>query len=1207
MPIESIRKELVKIGQLMNFWQAELWAVMWGAIAAGILWMAGLSDFFFHVGSVMRFVLWFITMSACSVGLWRIWRALTTRRTAEAIAARVEQVFPELDNRLINVVQFAGLHAQDHMIARYIKEGVPNWRVVKVKQLKDRETHKRAYIALGVAAVLVAAPFCWMSESWTNALARIINPFSSRPASILAHIETVSPGDTNVIIGSPVTITMSVAGKAGQPVSLEIMPSDDKATSVRLGQLVGKGSEEFSFRLPKVAANVDYRARAGDSTSSKFRITAVTPLALTRLDVTVTPNMESGMAIRKLNGLTDPVVIPAGADVTLTLVGNRPLLRGYVAVGSASSVTLAKTSDGKALAGTVRIGAAGTLLITGFAENDEKLTSNLKVQLEPDRPPVIRIISPKGRTTLPVGGTPAIQFEATDDFGLTKLAIEQLTPEALAAIESGKPVDAPSKIMQEWAGENARTFTKSWNGENEPLKNHQTIAFRVVACDNFNVGSGEPHRIASSPIIFQTAGAQDVNEAIAKAASEAQATMGHLIDMQTKNLARTRELGETTKTARADQWGDVQDVQKEIRRITGMLLADPKKPLGMLQEKIMSIYNDQMQQVIGVIGGIANADEQAKGGLCGKAVAMEDWILRVLTAVEKVLPQAEKDRRITDLISAMELLVRGQRDVTAATKEAVSKSITTNATLSRRQDKLAGDCDQFGDLAKAEAANIKGSDASFSEVVTKVCNELKTRKVSADMLKAAEQLDDKAPDKALPFQERALNNLAELMAMLNAWRVEKAEKAQEMNVEEMKGISMRLDKLVGMQRKVVASMRAMKANEDVTTGKDAEEQMDELKKKQENIQEAMLKVATDLHIFPPSDVGNEVCKELVTKYQKIEQEKGSEHAKTMETGLQKEDFILKDMEKVAERVKDGKVTMENKPDTIRRLTENFDQQEFKQMAMVPLQDKMEDLIGDLLKQDEEQEEKTQHSATNQAVKDNVNDGPLLEGEWSNYSNKGKSGNTKPKHNEQSGRSTVGRQGQSNGETGAGAGKINKGDDNIEKRMTQDSAQSGDLGKIDDSEAKAKATGGGKLSGSADEFGMAGAGPRRDAKAPGSDAGLQAMLRRKAEALYAEASLLHVRTGALDEAIRHLRTAEDAARAGRPISEIKEHQRLAQQALRKTQADLEGSVTVQSGEANGQKSDRPAPEQKMSGTVDEAPENYQGMVSDYYKSIGGAPH
>ena len=91
---------------------------------------------------------------------------------------------------------------------------------------------------------------------------------------------------------------------------------------------------------------------------------------------------------------------------------------------------------------------------------------------------------------------------------------------------------------------------------------------------------------------------------------------------------------------------------------------------------------------------------------------------------------------------------------------------------------------------------------------------------------------------------------------------------------------------------------------------------------------------------------------------------------------------------------------------------------------------------------------------------------------------GKSGNQTPDHKEQDGRSNVGRQGMSTGETAAGSGTIGKGDENIEARRTEDPTQSG---KVDlAGEADTKATGGGKLgSGKADAMGMGGGASRMD--------------------------------------------------------------------------------------------------------------------------------
>jgi len=60
--------------------------------------------------------------------------------------------------------------------------------------------------------------------------------------------------------------------------------------------------------------------------------------------------------------------------------------------------------------------------------------------------------------------------------------------------------------------------------------------------------------------------------------------------------------------------------------------------------------------------------------------------------------------------------------------------------------------------------------------------------------------------------------------------------------------------------------------------------------------------------------------------------------------------------------------------------------------------------------------------------------------------------------------------------------------------------------------------------------------------------------------------------------------------------------LASEALKKSQAELQGGMTIQSIDADGTgKASTP----EVSGAADEAPAAYQQMVSDYYKSINGA--
>ena len=267
------------------------------------------------------------------------------------------------------------------------------------------------------------------------------------------------------------------------------------------------------------------------------------------------------------------------------------------------------------------------------------------------------------------------------------------------------------------------------------------------------------------------------------------------------------------------------------------------------------------------------------------------------------------------------------------------------------------------------------------------------------------------------------------------------------------------------------------------------------------------------------------------------------------------------------------------------------------IAKLPMPSELQDLVGDLLKQEQKEKDKSDDSATNQGSPDLGAGWNVAEGETTSYSGKGKSGNETPDHKEQDGRSLVGRQGMSDGESVAGSGKIREGDNNIEKRRTQDSPQSGQV--QEEGHSEAKATGGGKLSGYASEMGMAGTGPRRDAQMAGSELGMQAMLRRQAEALYAKASLMHIRTGALDEAIDNMRRAEDAMAGGNRIQQVREFQKRSIIALRKTQAELGGGVM---SESIGLEPGKAPDAGKMAGAADEAPSNYRDLVAEYFKSL-----
>ena len=203
-----------------------------------------------------------------------------------------------------------------------------------------------------------------------------------------------------------------------------------------------------------------------------------------------------------------------------------------------------------------------------------------------------------------------------------------------------------------------------------------------------------------------------------------------------------------------------------------------------------------------------------------------------------------------------------------------------------------------------------------------------------------------------------------MQGRLNETRVADAKKKIEdlaQAVEQSKG---KMDKLVKLQAQVVDAIRAVEQQKD-QSGKPTDELAEELTDLKDEMSEALLQIATDLHIFPELPVGNDLVEDISQTYEEMRQTPGSETNAASELGLQKEDFILSMLEMEATRLDDMEMWMSSDPDKTKRDTENFDKTELPQVTTMPMPTELEDIIGDLLEQQEDIKQKADDAASNQ--------------------------------------------------------------------------------------------------------------------------------------------------------------------------------------------------------------------------------------------------
>jgi hypothetical protein len=165
--------------------------------------------------------------------------------------------------------------------------------------------------------------------------------------------------------------------------------------------------------------------------------------------------------------------------------------------------------------------------------------------------------------------------------------------------------------------------------------------------------------------------------------------------------------------------------------------------------------------------------------------------------------------------------------------------------------------------------------------------------------------------------------------------------------------------------------------------------------------------------------------------------------KATEIAVQKEQGTLDALEKAREISADMEHWLANKMDTTKWLLENFDKAEMPEIPMLPLADAFEDLVGELLEQQQNIAEDVKGSASNQALAEMPAGWDVMDGVLPSFAAQGKSGNQAPKHNEQMGRSSGGREGMSDGEMAGTETHMLKGD-TPDARRTNDAMQQGQV-------------------------------------------------------------------------------------------------------------------------------------------------------------------
>lgn len=1119
-----------------------------------------------------RLVLLLIVMAAPMLVLRIAWRR-QPGRSIHSAALLIEREFDSLDNILINSLQLA----EDPQLAgnAFVNE-VAQEAAQQLKSIRPRRAVRKRWLTGAVLAAIVGGGVIAIQaksnpDQLNAGINRVFVPFGD---NTFTQILQIDPGDMDVLVHSDVDVVASLGGRVPTQADLQCTMADGRAMAIRMAALSSAVPDRLAARIERIEQDMTYRVFAGDDRSQAFTIRVHERPVIKRIMQTVIPPAYvGGGAIERMGGTIQAL---AGSQVQLRVSASEPLKEAKLMLND----NAARAMD--LIGGT----AADTTGLIGMKVRQRgryrlELTSKLGFAVEPasfdirilrDRPPKVSFLQPKTDLAVDIDAQVVVEVQARDDHAVRELQLDR--------VGGKQPVR-----LNEWV-------------EKKPDKQRVTRKYRINVAE-LGIAEDTPIVLKAAAYDFRPGSEPGVSDPITislktetlednanKTDATSPVSLGDLITLQRNNLSDTQAL---RGDKNADKLAAVQRQQEKIRANAISLAANEAAENPAIKQQLTNLAKTLM--VVAV--------EQLHSGQIGEAVKTEKAILAALIGANADQNEEASRKHAREISQMLAELIGRQKTV----NEDTAKKAATGQALGARQRVLSRKFASLHRLISGKAKIGAGGNDDLASQYKQMLAIFDDQKVRATMLIAAERLRDGAFEAAMRSEDKVLKALLEAQAILRKVAMEEAKEELEELKEGLKDAKERLDRLTELQQSVTEVAQQLNATKDRRDGREDEfDHAAELDEVREDVDDAIEELIKDMHLFPPSDISNDLLSEMGEIFEDVKQAEGSEEKAVQEIAVERDEGLLaklKEMQKkMEERLGDVEMWLPDEPDTIRWKQESFDKNEMGEIPLGDLPDELEDIVGDLTEQAENLTEEAQDSASNVGLPDMVMGWDIVDGPMPSWAAKGKSGNQKPNTNEQIGRSGSGRQGMSSGEVVGDTLKALEGSD-VKTRRTEDPFQAGELMEEDPSFMDVKATGGGKLAGITNKEGMIGNAPARDVLKYRQLQRSSQMLKRNAQSIYTKAKMLRLPTGEMDRALLEMDAAQRRLDAGDMAGFIRSQHEVVR-ALKQTHGRLTGKMVIE---------DRSSPTSTaaVAGAANEPiPRQYEDVVADYMRHIAEGP-
>lgn len=387
-------------------------------VAMLIDWLATIYDFRWR--ALLTYTAWSaaaITLVAWAVAAWR-----HTQRV-ERVAAKVDREIPELEERWSTVTEITSSNGSPGensgvvhpaMFQQVSKEAQSWTPRVEADRVIPLDGLIRALLFLTAITTVLGIAVVLDSQRTTVLMRRFWQPYAPISATELTDLS----GDLVVGRGESLEIAAHVVGTPVDEASLILQPEEGDEKTITL---VPRGDEqdELSHRMRTVKEPLRYRLRAGDGQSPWYNIVVADRPKLGDVRVTLTPPAYTRKEPKIINKLPRRVTVLEGSSVEIALKPKQQLKSLALKFSPERSEQLSAGDDGwYRWQSTLNENIAFQTMLVEEHGLGNLRPPKCEIKIRPDRPPVVKILTPNSEMAVRPDDQIPVTFVASDDVGV---------------------------------------------------------------------------------------------------------------------------------------------------------------------------------------------------------------------------------------------------------------------------------------------------------------------------------------------------------------------------------------------------------------------------------------------------------------------------------------------------------------------------------------------------------------------------------------------------------------------------------------------------------------------------------------------------------------------------------------------------------------------------------------------------------------------